>query len=148
MKRQSTIVVPDMDQFVRETTDFGPIGALWHRLTKLSWRNLLKIIWFQTPHVREIINKDFSAATILLADTELINIDEPINILLSAKITDLALALGNKKLFSNFLRHVRNNYRARAGFETNNYFFLITKLCQWRITPDLICNQRQRLKRH
>ncbi len=138
MNQSNITIVPNIDQLVRESTDLGPIGALLNRILHLNIFQMMILMWYQLPYSLNIISRDFAAGLILLIDAELLRLHRPQNIVLNAKMTDLALALGNQKLFSQFITHVQKHYRTQVGFATNNLGMLIIKLGQWRLRPDII----------
>lgn len=138
MSKPQAIVVPDIDRFTRESTDFGPMGAILKRFTQLKLGQIFSIIFHQYPHLISLTQKDFAAAMILLIDLELVGIKKPKIVLLNAKVTDLALALGNRRLLSGFISQVKKNYQVDVGFETNNVNLLVQRLGSWNLTTDVI----------
>lgn len=133
------LIVPDIDKFVRESTDTGAVKAIIKCLLHLNLKQLFKLIEHQLFNLPNLLQKDFAAAFILLTDIELLShklSSQPI--FLNSKITDLALALDNQRLFVLYFKLIRRHYHLAAGLATNNLGFLVQKLGAWRLTPDAI----------
>ncbi len=52
--------------------------------------------------------------------------------MLQETVTDMALALNMKQLFTAYIKFVEN-YRIKAGFETRNFPYLVNKFSEWGI---------------
>ena len=59
-------------------------------------------------------------------------------VILSAPLTDLALAAGNRRFFQRLTRSMRRRFRAGAGFESRTLGPLLRRLREWEVRPDLV----------
>lgn len=145
--RTRFVIVPSMDQFVRDSTDLGPTGALIASLRKLKFTQALRLLKLQFPYLLPLLKRNFAAAILLLTDIELVSQTAPL-IILSSQITDLSLALNNRDLFSRFINHIHSHHHLRVGLETNNPDILIPTLGRWRLSPDAILTASKLPPRH
>lgn len=131
------VIVPSMNQFVRDSTDLGPTGALISKLRKLKFTQALRLFKLQSPYLLPLLKRNFAAAILLLIDIELVSQTAPL-IILSSQITDLSLALNNQSFFTKFINHIHNRHHLKVGLETSNPDILIPTLGHWRLSPDAI----------
>jgi hypothetical protein len=85
--------------------------------------------------VRQVLAKDFNTGILLLAEMELAKFQQwkPDYVFLHPWITDLALALGNKRLFVEYVELIRRTYRLNPGLMSHNYGRLVPELKTWSI---------------
>jgi hypothetical protein len=114
-------IVPDMDRFIREVTEYGNIGAIMRRILRLRPKDIFTLGWWNKSKLIRIAKKDFNVGVLLLVQTELLRIKNVRSkkILLTDKVVDLAVANRNLLLMEELVASIRN-VGAAPGLMTNN----------------------------
>jgi hypothetical protein len=114
-------IVPDMDQFIREVTEYGNTGAIMRRILRLRLKDFFTLAWWNKSKLIRIAKKDFNAGMQLLVQIDLLGIKSAKSkkILLTDKVVDLAVANGNVLLIEELVAAIRN-VGAAPGLMTNN----------------------------
>jgi len=133
-------VVPNMTAYVRDTADRGIIGAALVRFKRLGLLEQACIMWHNVGRAHRVIAKDFNTGLLLLVEMELAKFRKwrPTHVFLHPSVTDLALALDNKKLFVEYAHLIRRVYRLKPGLMTHNYGRLAPELRNWNVEVDAI----------
>lgn len=99
-----TVVLPNMSLYARDAMDAGPTGAVLKRLRALGPLSFVSLGLRLTTRVPALLEKRFSAGTLLLADAEYLRLGGlPVTrAALHGSATDLALALGGREVFDEF----------------------------------------------
>jgi len=132
-------LVPNIVEFMHDVTENGQIGALRKRVFQLGVMDIIRLVWWNKKQLLKIAKKDFATGITILIQIEVLKIlkESPQLIILSDYITDLALALNNKAIYTNYVELMRQAHTPLAFF-TNN-LSLFTKRCiEWSIEPDCI----------
>ena len=119
---------PDLEALIRRRERLAGAGArVW---TSLATLGRLPLLW----------RSDWSTQLPVLIELEAAALRrrELWAVVLSADLTDRALAAGNRGMFEVFCRFVRRRFRAHAALETRNLGVLLARLAEWSMTPDFI----------
>lgn len=100
-----SFAVPNMAAFVRDVTEYGNIGAIMRRAIKLSIPSIIKMAWWNKFNVLKLIKKDFAAGVSILVQMEILQIlkYQPRLIALTDQVSDLAVALGNRQILTQYM---------------------------------------------
>ncbi len=122
-------VVPNMAAFVRDVTEHGNIGAIVKRALKLSLSSLIKMAWWNKFNLLKLAKKDFATGVSILVQMEILQIlkYEPSMIALTDQVSDLAVALQNKRIISQFL-YTAKQVEIKPSIVTNNLVNMIQTL--------------------
>ena len=118
-------VVPNFQQFVRDTSHFGTIGAALMRVKKMSLFQMMRMGLFCAGYILQVLQMKFEILmnTFLMAEmsqlfkTKKLKIDQ---VFLHPQMTDLALALGRSDFFPLYVKVVRT-WGSTPGFMTRNF---------------------------
>lgn len=122
-------VVPNMASFVRDVTEYGNIGAIVRRALKLSLSSLIKMAWWNKFNLLKLAKKDFATGVSVLIQMEILQIlkYKPQMIALTDQVSDLAVALANKRILSQFLATTKQ-VGVQPSIVTNNLISMIQTL--------------------
>lgn len=128
-------VVPNMAAFVRDVTEYGNIGAIVRRALKLSFPSLIKMAWWNKFNLLKLAKKDFATGVSVLVQMEILQIlqYQPAMIALTDQVSDLAAALGNKRILKLFLATVKA-VGITPSIVTNNLINMIQTLSSLNAT--------------
>ena len=87
-----------------------------------------------------VIRGDWAALLPLLIELETARLSrgELAGVVVSADVSDAALATGHAKLFARTTDFVRRRYAVPVGFETRNLGVMLEKLHAWGVAPDFV----------
>ena len=87
-----------------------------------------------------VIRGDWAALLPLLIELETARLPrgELAGVVVSADVSDAALATGHAKLFAKATDFVRRRYRVPIGFETRNLGVMLERLHEWGVGPDFV----------
>jgi len=133
-------VVPDMRGYLRDASEFGVVGAALRRFRRLGFLDQARIGWHQLGRAPRVLRRDFATGVLVMVEMELLRARRygAATAVLTASVTDLALALDHAPLLGEFVRLVERAYGLRAGLATYNYGTLVERLRAWGIRPSLI----------
>jgi hypothetical protein len=122
-------VVPNMAAFVRDVTEHGNIGAIVKRALKLSLSSLIKMAWWNKFNLLKLAKKDFATGVSILVQMEILQILKynPAMIALTDQVSDLAVALQNTRILSQFLTTTKQ-VGVEPAIVTNNLISMIQTL--------------------
>lgn len=122
-------VVPNMASFVRDVTEHGNIGAIVRRALKLSISSLVKMAWWNKFNLFKLAKKDFATGVSILVQMEILQIlkYQPKMIALTDQVSDLAVALQNKRILSQFLT-ISKQVGIQPAIVTNNLISMVLTL--------------------
>lgn len=128
-------VVPDVAGYVRETTDFGMLGAGWRRLRRTSPLSFCQLSLRVLPNLHGVLRRDFSTFLNLMLEIEVANYRwiEPKVVFLHAQIVDLLLALDHGAALKRAIDCLRVGFKAEPGLATNNLGNLLSRLRIWEL---------------
>lgn len=126
-------LLPYVQGYVLKTSQQGMINTLKEVLRSAGLHEELKLI------VRGglgFLKKDISDLFRIFIDIELLKLKnlKIKTVFLHPALTDLALALNMKEIFTNFDNHLHDRYHLKSGFCTKNFPSLISKLQEWNLT--------------
>ena len=129
VNKNVSVIVPDVTQYVRNLTKYGPVGMGLRKLLSLRF-NVLKLILPGIKNIRKILQQDFKKVIplLVLADYYEVSKLKPKAIFLHAQITDLALANNNPELIKSFLKI---KVKCDLGLMTNHLTLLHERLKDW-----------------
>jgi len=133
-------LLPNVPEYVRDSSDLGLVGAALKRVRRASPATLARLGFTGLSHALAVLKSDFTGMVPLLLELEAaaLGARDLRAVVLAAPLTDLALAGRHRSFFEHYGRFVRGRFGAAAGFETHNLGHLLTRLREWRITPDLV----------
>jgi hypothetical protein len=132
-------LLPNVPEYVRDSSDVGLVGAALKRLDGASPSTLARLGLTGLTHARAVLRSDFTGLVPMLLELEAAALGavELRAVVLAAPLTDLALAGGHRAFFEHYCRFVRGRFGA-AGFETHNLGHLLRRLREWGVRPDLV----------
>lgn len=117
---KQTVALPDMAAFVREVTEYGNIGAIVRRISRLSPAKAITLMWWNKGNLLTLARKDFSAGMVLLLQIALLQQPDRVReVLIVHQVVDLAVALHNTQLLEALVFAVRRSRRTPV-LVTNN----------------------------
>jgi hypothetical protein len=133
-------LLPNVHQYVRDSSDLGLIGAAMKRVRRAGPLALLRLGLTGLWHALPVLRNDFAGMVPMLLELEYASLGrcDLQGVVLAAPITDLALAGGHHHFFAHYVKFVHGRFKARAGFETHNLGHLLERLREWKVTPDLV----------
>lgn len=133
-------LIPNMPAYMRNAADHGVVGAARRRFQRLGLRDQLRIALHHAARAPRVLARDFATGLLILVEMELARFRRhaPAGVMLSASVTDLALALGRAELLRDFVRLAERRYGLEAGLATHNYGTLAARLGEWDIRPGVI----------
>ncbi len=133
-------LLPNVPEYVRDSADLGLVGAALKRIRRASPLTLARLGFTLLTHGLAVLRRDLTGMVPLLLELEVAALRgaELRGVVLAAPLTDLALAGRHRVFFKHYCRFVRARFGVAAGFETHNLGFLLQRLREWRVTPDLI----------
>jgi hypothetical protein len=122
-------VVPNMAAFVRDVTEYGNIGAIAKRALKLSPSSLIKMAWWNRFNLLKLAKKDFATGVSILVQMEILQIlkYQPKMIALTDQVSDLAVALQNTRILTQFLATAKQ-VSIEPAVVTNNLISMVQTL--------------------
>jgi len=101
--------------------------GLW-RMARVGWRGALK-----APTI--LLRRDFPSILSVLYDIEYaaFRAFQPKILLLHPQIADLALALGQRRVFAGFAAAARRRWGAAPGVCTHNFGWMAQRLSEWGV---------------
>lgn len=126
--------VPNMAAFVRDVTEYGNIGAIVRRALNLSFTSLIKMAWWNKFNLLKLAKKDFATGVSVLVQMEILQILKyhPKMIALTDQVSDLAVALQNKPILSQFLSTTKQ-VDVQPAFITNNLISMVQTLSRLQV---------------
>jgi len=133
-------LVPNVPQFARDSSELGLPGAAMKRLKGGGAGTLVRLGFTGMANALDVLKNDTAGMAPILIELELASLGarDLEGVLISATLTDLALAGRHRRFFAHVVQFVRSRYAVRAGFETHNLGHLLGALREWRIAPDLV----------
>lgn len=130
-------VVPNMRAYLRDSSDYGVVGAALQRFRRLRLADQARIALHNVPRAPGVLTRDFATGVLVMVEMELARFRQyaPTTVVLNASVTDLALALDHERLLRGFVRLVERTYGLEAALATYNYDALVGRLQAWRIRP-------------
>ncbi len=131
-------IIPNVMGLVREATEYGMMGAGFRLLGRLGLINVAWIGIRSAPKALRVLKRDFNTMLSILWDIEMGQFRgfRPQRVLLHPQIADLALAVGNRRLFEEFAATMRR-YGAEPGVVTHNFGTMAERLAEWGIDISL-----------
>ncbi len=114
-------LVPDLQQFVRDTSNYGTTGAAVNRIMGMSLLNKIKLAKVAMMHPAAALGFRFELLMNLVLMAEASHFHKPKVIVLHHQITDLALSFELPGLFRIFQEIVSGEFGAEAGLSTMNF---------------------------
>ena len=119
-------VVPDFQQFVRDTSNYGTTGAALRNILAMPLRDQIKLGIFGLQNAARILDMKFEILMnlLLMAGISQFNGLAVQSIFLHPQITDLALSFERADFFALFKAMVEKKFHKKAGLITNNFNLL------------------------
>ena len=132
-------LLPNMPEYVRDSSDLGLVGAALKRLKRASPLTLARLGLTGLTHSLAVLKSDLTGMVPLLLELEAaaLGAADLRAVVLAAPLTDLALAGRHRAFFEHYCGFVRSRFGA-AGFETHNLGHLLRRLREWGVRPDLV----------
>ncbi|MBN1866518.1 hypothetical protein JW916_04415 [Candidatus Sumerlaeota bacterium] len=133
-------IVPNVLGMVREATEHGLAGAGLRRLMRVGAVGFARAALVGAMHPGRVLAKHFPTLLAILYELEMGEMTrfDPPAVFLHHQMTDLALALGNRTVFEDFARLMRERFGAEPGLATSNFALLTQRLEEWRVPISLI----------
>lgn len=128
------IIVPNINEIAREMTTRSQMSLVIERVIKLGIFKTLLLIKNNILFIKDILNKDFAAGIKLLCELEILYSLKS-QYLLHNQITDMAIALNNKKILNNYF-YLSKKYKFKPGIITYNVGPLIKFLAKFKSIPE------------
>jgi len=113
-------LVPDFQQFVRDTSNYGTTGAATRRILKMPIIKKIQLAGVGMRHMGKALKFQFELLMNLFLMAEASRIPKPKAVLLHSQITDLALSMDQPGLFDIFYEIVSRQFGAEPGLCTLN----------------------------
>lgn len=132
-------LLPNVPEYVRDSSDLGLVGAALKRLKRASPLTLARLGLTGLTHWLAVLKSDLTGMVPLLLELEAaaLGAADLRAVVLAAPLTDLALAGRHRAFFEHYCGFVRGRFGA-AGFETHNLGHLLLRLREWGVRPDLV----------
>jgi len=114
-------MVPDFQQFVRDTSHYGTTGAAARRILAMPALKKLRLVKVALRHFDKVLKFQFDLLMNLFLMAETSKIPKRRTIFLHHQITDLALSFDQPGLFKIFHQVVSNEFGAEPGLSTLNF---------------------------
>lgn len=114
-------MVPDFQQFVRDTSHYGTTGAAARRILAMPILKKIRLVKVALGHFDKALKFQFELLMNLFLMAEASKIPKPKAIFLHHQITDLALSFDQPGLFKIFHQIVSNEFGAQPGLSTLNF---------------------------
>lgn len=133
-------LLPNVPEYVRDSSDVGLVGAALKRVKRASPATLFRLGMTGLSHAGGFLASDFAAMTPILLELEAASMGKADlrGVVIAAPITDLALAGRHRGFFEHLTRFIRSRFRVQAGFETHNLGHLLACLREWGVRPDFV----------
>ncbi len=133
-------LLPNVTQYVRDSSDAGLMGAALKRVRQAGSGALIRMAWTGLTHTGAVLRSDFSGLVPVLLELESATLGRSRleAVVLAAALTDIALAGAHQSFFAHYVHFVRHRFHARAGLETHNLGHLLPRLREWGVKPDLV----------
>lgn len=127
-------IIPNINQITREMTSKNQMNLIIERILKLGIYRTLILAKNNIAFIKEILNKDFATGIKLLCEMEILYSSKS-KYLLHNQITDMAIALNNKKMLNNYF-YLSKKYKFIPGVITYNAEPLIKFLAKFNSLPN------------
>ncbi len=133
-------LLPNVPQYVRDSSDFGLMGAAVARVKSASPGALMRLGVTGMLNSGRVLSKDFAGMMCLLLELEAARLQRhrPQAYFLAAAITDLGLSAGYSGMFSHYVKYIHGRFGVPAGLETHNLGHLLRKLREWKTPVDAV----------
>jgi hypothetical protein len=132
-------LLPNVPEYVRDSSDLGLVGTALKRVRRAGLSTLARLGFTGLTHALAVLKSDLTGMVPLLLELEVAALG-PVDlraVVLAAPLTDLALAGRHRAFFEHYCRFVRGRFGA-AGLETHNLGYLLRRLREWGVRPDLV----------
>jgi len=130
--------VPNVEMIAREMTSMSQVKMIINRFFLLTLANKFKLTWSNFFNVFKLVKKDYATGIGLLIELEILTKKYiPKVLFLHNQITDMAVALGNKKVFIAYFRLMKE-YKISPGISSNNPNKLVNFLSTMKLPGNLI----------
>lgn len=119
-------LVPNFQQFVRDTSHYGTTGAAARRILSMPLLKKLRLIKVSLRHLPEALAFKFELLMNLFLMAEASGLPRPKALFMHAQITDLALSFDQTGIFRIFREIAEGEFGAEAGLFTLNF----VRLCE------------------
>lgn len=129
--------IPNVTGIIRETYDYGPVGAGLRRLAMIGPVSAVKVGFTGLANVGGVLRKDFPSMLKVLLDLEFRAFQrfKPERMILSPQITDMAIAFENPRIVELFAEYSKN-IGVKPYLSTNNPMQLADRLGRWGVPVD------------
>ncbi|MDX2177621.1 MAG: hypothetical protein SF028_14250 [Candidatus Sumerlaeia bacterium] len=129
-------VVPNVTGYIRDTVDYGLVGAGIRRLLQLGPVSLARVGFASLAVAPGVLRREFPALLRVLLEVEACAFGklQPERLVLAPQITDLAVAFDNPRVVQLFLEFCRARGE-RAFLCSNNPAMLVRRLERWGFRP-------------
>jgi hypothetical protein len=134
------VSMPYAHKYASAVADKGIFGAL--KDTIISGSSAIDVIDMLTRGGFSLFEKDMLRVAQILVDIEM-KMFHDLNvkvIFIQNIVTDLLLGFGVKEVFTSFVYHIRDNYKAEPGFVTLNLPRLVEFLLDCGIENPIVCS--------
>jgi hypothetical protein len=133
-------VVPNMRAYLRDASDYGVVGAALQRFRCLGLLDQARIALHNLPRAPRVLARDFATGVLVMVEMELARLRRltPTYGVLNASVTDLALALDQRRLIADFVALTERAYGLRSALATYNYGILVERLGAWGVRPGAV----------
>lgn len=128
-------LVPHVAGYVREATDYGMFGAGWRRLRRIAPSSYPRLGLQGVRHALGVVRRDFTTLLMLLLEVEMASFRRvrPPFVFLHPQMTDLLVAMDNRRAVERALKKIRSASGADPGLATNNLGTLLQRLNEWGV---------------
>ncbi|HYM80464.1 MAG TPA: hypothetical protein VEY91_03510 [Candidatus Limnocylindria bacterium] len=131
-------LLPHPAAFRRDAADEGVAGVLRARARGAGFRVRVRHALARITHGWAAARGDLVGLVPLLLELEAPRVRDLRGIVLSARLTDLALAARHRRFFERYGRFVHARFGVVAGLETHNLGHLLRALREWSLHVDLV----------
>jgi hypothetical protein len=126
-------LIPHVAGYVREATDYGMLGAGWHRLRRIHPLCWAPLCLHGLRNIKGVCRRDFPTLLTLLLEMEMASFRSagPPVVFLHPQITDLLLAMDHAVALERAIGRLRRGFGAKPGLATNNLGTLLPRLRAW-----------------
>jgi hypothetical protein len=131
-------LLPHPAAFRRDAAEEGLAGVLRARARGAGFRARVRHGMARVTHGWAAARGDLVGLVPLLLELEAPRVRDLRGVVLSAPLTDLALAGRHRRFFERYGRFVRSRFGVAAGLETHNLGHLLRALREWSLDVDLV----------
>lgn len=133
-------IIPNVMGYVREATEYGLAGAGLRRLLRVGVGGFVRAGMAGALRARRVLHKDFASMLAILYELEMGEFQKfhPPVVFLHHQMTDLALAMGNRRLLLEFAGVMRSRFGAEPGLCTSNFVRLAERLVEWDVPVSVV----------